>query len=92
MISTGMPSPAKGRARAAGNHLPGRDGSGITTGTSADNQNCPAPEGAVEIINVSKEDEKEDDAIIKSRLIACSWGYGDSNWVTLALYPSHVAT
>ena len=90
MISTGMPSLAKGRARAVGNRLPYRDGSSIATGASADDRNGP-PEGAVVIIDVSEEDKEEDDDILKSRLTACSWGCGDSNRVTTALYLGHTA-
>ena len=89
MISTGMPSLAKVQARVAGNRLPCRHGSSVATGASTDDQNGPAPEEAVDI---SEEDKEEDDAILKSRITARSWGCGDSSWVTLALYPGHIAT
>ena len=92
MISTGMPSLAKVRAEKADNCLPCRGGSRFTSDASNDDRNSPPPEGAVEIIDVSEEDKEEDGAILKSRLTAYSWGCGDSNWVTLALYPSHIAT
>ena len=53
-----------------GNRLPYRDGSGVATGASADDRNGPAPEEAIEIIDISEEDKEEDDAMLKSRLTA----------------------
>ena len=73
MISMGMPSSTKGQAGAADNRLPCRGGSCFTSDASTDDRNSLAPKGAIEIIDVSEEDEEEDDAILKSRLTACSW-------------------
>ena len=92
MIPMGIASRAKGRAEAAANRLPYRDGSRIVIGASADDQNGPALVEAIEIIDISEEDKEEDDAILKSRLTAHSRGCGDSSRVTPALYPSHTAT
>ena len=72
MIPKGVASRAKGQAKAAGSHLPCRDGSSMATGASADDRNSPVPEEAVEIIDILEKDKEEDEAILKSRLTAHS--------------------